>query len=208
VSQPFSLRLLLHVDNNGVTRLLKEAIQMFAEGTFTPGAGGVGDLTAPGRYVLLTDDTLIPKFVGAHVVDGQSAGQRVSTADFDFPSTTAENYLTMTGSFAFDSLVTTTITLSANHPTNPFRHKFHPDHDNLAADYQSVAPRPEVYEIIRQVQLKPTSVDPTGKTVPNYGDNVIAGTYREVVSGLHRVNIVTEGTFSLQRISHVGVLNQ
>lgn len=207
-AQDFRLRLLLHVDTNGVTRLLKEVTHMVAAASFTTDGDGVREVDVPARDVLVTDETLIPQFGGVRVVDGKAIGRRLSTADYDFPSTSATKFLNLTGYFATSNTVSGTITLSPNLPTNPFRHKYHPDHDNLAADFRSVAAREEVYEVTRAIELMITEQDPSGKTPPGYGDEVIGGTYKETVSGLHRVNIVTSGTFSLRRMSRVGVLNR
>jgi hypothetical protein len=207
-AQEFRLRLMLHVDNNGQTRLLKEVTHMIAPGTFTTDVDGVREVATPPRDVLVTDETLIPQFGGVRMVDGKATGRRLSTADFDFPSTSSTKFLDMDGYFAVGNIVSGLITLSPNMPTNPFRHKYHPDHDNLAADFRSVAPREEVYEIQRSIELMITAQDPTGKTPPGYGDEVVGGTYRETLYGLHRVNIVTSGTFSLRRLSRTGVLNQ
>jgi hypothetical protein len=207
VAQAFKLKLMLHVDTNGTTRLLKEVIQMFAAGATVPDTDG-GNTQTPGHYVLLTDESLIPRFGGAQVVDGKSIGRRISTADYDFPSPPTNNFLAVSGQFAISNLLTTSITLSPNFPTNPFRHKFHPDHDNLGPDFKQTAARPEVYEVRRDIEIMPTPTDPGGKTAPEYGDDTIGGTYKETVMGLHKTNIVTAGTFSLKRISSVGVLNK
>lgn len=207
VAQPFKLKLMLHVDTNGATRLLKEVIQMFSAGTLTPDTDGV-NIQGPGHYVLLTDETMIPRFGGAQVVDNKSIGRRISTADYDFPSTPTNNFLVLNGQFATSNLLTTSITLSPNFPTNPFRHKFHPDHDNLGPDFKQISARPEVYEVRRDIEIMPTATDPGGKTPPGYGDDTIGGTYKETLTGLHKTNIVTGGTFSLKRVSNIGVLNK
>jgi hypothetical protein len=50
-----NLRVLLHVDANGQTRLLKEVIQMWRDGTYTNDGSGNLVVAKPGQYVLLTD---------------------------------------------------------------------------------------------------------------------------------------------------------
>jgi hypothetical protein len=43
---------------------------------------------------------------------------------------------------------------------------------------------------------------------PGYNERVLQGIYRETVTGLHRTNIVTSGTFRLNRIVTTGTLNE
>ena len=89
----------------------------------------------PGRYVLLTDDTLIPRFQGAAVRDGEPVGRRLSTVGYDFPTDPTNNFLNLAGFFTFGQKLSGTLMLPFDHPTNPYRHKFHPDHDNLNARF-------------------------------------------------------------------------
>jgi hypothetical protein len=201
-ARDFNLRLLLHVATDGTTRLLKEVVQMWQNGTATNNADGYGVVATPGRYVLVTDDTLLPQFTGATLRDGVPVGRRMSTAAFDF----AGNELVLSGIFATNNSVSGSITISPNSPTNPFRHKYHPDHDNLNASYSGTADPPEVYTIQRsfQLQFNPAPAN----APPGYGYQQIGGTYTETFSGLHRTNIVVSGPFTLQRISTIGVLNQ
>lgn len=208
VASPLNMKLLLHVDTNGVTRLLKEVVVMFASGVYTNDTDGVGELAQPGHYVLVTDDSLLAQFNGAAVIDGKSVGRRLSTVDYDFASTSAANFLAMSGSFAVSNTLTASIVLSSSFPTNPFRHKFHPDHDELGPDFKTAALHPEVYEITRTIALSPTATDPSGTTPPGYGDVQLSGTYQETIQGLHKALIVTSGTFTLRRVNQIGVLNQ
>ena len=70
------LRLLLHVDAAGRTRLLKEVIEMWQDGTTTNDASGTAIIDRPGRYVLLTDDSLVGKYTGISARDGVPVGRR------------------------------------------------------------------------------------------------------------------------------------
>lgn len=206
----FDLRLLVHVDTNGVTRLLREVIQMFQNGTTTNNALGQAVLSQPGRYVLLTDDTLLPLYQGATVRDGVPVGRRFSTSSFDFDPPGGTNYITMSGTFGISNSVGCTITLQPTTPTNPFLHRYHPDHDNLDGNYQPIVQgAPEVFTIVRQIQLRFTSTDPTGQTIdPDYGYRSIGGNYSETVSGLHNNSLVCSGIFHLTKVIDTSVLNQ
>ena len=90
-------------------------------------------------------------------------------------------------------------------PTNPFRHKYHPDHDNLDITFS-----PSRRGLSRDASdwLTPTPTDPTQFSNADYGYSVIGGTYRETITGLHRDPLVTSGTFRLTRVANTGTLNQ
>lgn len=190
----FQFRLLLHVDNAGQTRLLKEVTQMWQEGTYKPDPNnsGLQVVDRPGRFVLLTNEALLTRYAGAALRNGQPVGRRLSSAAFDF----AGHALAMTGGFG--ERLTTTINLPAHFPTNPFLHKYHPDHNNLE----------EAYALTRQITLTFTATDPSGLPSVSWGDTESGGVYREVITGVHKHDIVVKGFFRLHRASLVPVLNQ
>ncbi len=202
----FSLRLLLHVDTNGTVRLLKDVVQMWQEATYGFDELGRSVQQTPGRYVLLTDETLVPRYRGAALRDGEMVGRRLSTADFPFPSTPANNFLPLAGTFAINNTVSGAYTLGANDPVNPFKHKYHPDHDNLDATFTSF--RSEAYDFSRAFQLTFTPTNTVGVTASDYGYTSLSGLYRETVHGLHRTDIVASGPFQLRRVISTPVLNQ
>ncbi len=183
------LRLLLHVDAAGQTRLLKEVIEMWQDGTTTNDASGTAIIDRPGRHVLLTDDSLVGRYTGVSARDGVPVGRRLSTAGFDF----AENELPMSGVFDIGSSVVATNTMSDTFARNPFKHRYHPDHQ-------------KGYEIRRVIGLEFGAAP--ANPPPGYGERVLDGIYRETVSGLHRTNIVVSGAFRLTRIATTAVLNQ
>lgn len=200
-----SMHLLLHVDTNGVTQLLKEVIQMWKDGTSTNAGGGLFATATPGRFVLLTEDSLIPQFKGAGLRDGLPVGRRLSTASYDWDGTNSS--VAMTGRFAVNNLLTCSLKVQPNTPTNPFRHKYHPDHDNLNARYDGPSLRPEAYAVTRDIALVLAPSD-TQASAADYGYSVIAGTYQEKFTGLHKEPLYVNGTFRLTRVATTGVLNQ
>jgi hypothetical protein len=202
----FNLRLIIHVDQNGIARLLKEVIQMWQDGTYTNDASGALVVAEPGHYVLVTDETKISQFKGVGLRDGSPVGRRISTAGLDFPSTVSSNYLIMDGAFAINNSLSATLKLEPGFATNPFKHKYHPDHDNMDAEFKNY--KEEAYAITRLLSLQFTPVDPTGQAALDYGYNTLAGTYQEVVSGLHKANLVASGKFRLTRICNINALNQ
>ncbi len=210
----FDLRLLIHVDTNGIARLLKEVIQMWQNGTTITNAAGYAVADQPGRYVLVTDDRLISKFQGATLRDGVAVGRRISSVGFDFEGGT-NNCLPLAGAFATTGTLRGTNVLEPDFATNPFRHKYHPDHDNLDADFLPLTAdatgAKEAYKITRRIELQFSIADPAGPTsiqTLDYGYKVIGGTYRETVIGLHKKPIVAQGSFRLTRVAVTGVLNQ
>jgi len=200
-----NLRLLLHVDTNGVTRLLREVMQMWTDGTYTNDVSGFRRTDQPGRFVLLTEDSLVPNYRGAARRDGQSVGRRLSTIGFDFDAGGATT-LALSGYFGVPNSLTGTLNMAATTPTNPFRHKYHPDHDNLDATFRNF--REEAYPVTRHIELQFTAQDPSGRAAPDYGYGVLGGTYRERVSGLHQEDLHVSGVFRLSRVVTTGVLNQ
>lgn len=202
---PLSLRLLVHVDANGQTRLLKEVLQMWRNGTYTNDGSGNLVVDKPGQYVLLTDDSLIPLFEGAALRDGESIGRRLSTIGYDFPSTPTNNFLNLSGMFGIGESLNGTLTLPPDHPTNPFKHKYHPDHDNLNAKFDK--PTTEVFSTTRVIQLDFSSTPLDGPAVPDFGYKEMGGIYRETITGVHKNAIHVSGIFRLSRISLIGELN-
>jgi hypothetical protein len=192
VAAPMNLRLLIHVDTNGVARLLKEVIQMWKEGTATNDVNGNAVADQPGRYVLLTDTALIPQYTGVTLRDGTSVGRRFSTATFDFPGSS----LRLAGLFAPNEFLRGTNSIVAESPTNPFRHKFHPDHKQPD----------QSFTVVREITMQ--LLGPGANAPPDYGHRKLRGHYSETVKGLHRTNIVTTGTFDLVRIASTPLLNQ
>lgn len=107
--------------------------------------------------------------------------------------------LPMSGNFA--SNLATEILLPANHPTNPFRHRRHPDHTTGI-------------DIRRLVNLSFQPVNGQALTRTGYGVDRITGIYAEEIHGLHKplgpaknVGLKVAGTFQLYRISQIDTLN-
>ena len=93
------------------------------------------------------------------------------------------------------------ISLPARHPTNPFRHRRHPDHT-------------AGLNIRRHLRLDFDGTPTNALERAGFGVDRITGVYREEVEGLHKplgpgknIGLKTEGTFELNRISLIDVLN-
>lgn len=192
-ASPLELVILLHVDpDTGETRLLKEVYQMWKDGV----VAREGVPAVPGTQVLLVDDALVPFYKGVAQSDGTSVGRRISAVGFDFPAS-PKRYVVCGGAVGPALVVNCTFTLPKEHPTNPYLHRYHPDHDNLGED--GTTPLAEAFDIDRGIAF---TFDAAG-AAPDYGSTLLTGTYRETLTGLTRPGspVILEGTFTLRRVS-------
>lgn len=204
VRKPFTQRVILHVDSAGQARLLKDVIQMWEQGTKVPSSvdPSLDEVDEPGRYVLLTDKDLVPLYTGAVNRGGRQVGLRYSTIAYDFPGLEQE----LTGTFEPGDQINTTLVIDPEMPTNPFKHRYHPDHDNLDAQFLNF--EQEAFQVTRDVRFIFTEEDPIGREPPGWGDSILGGVFEGSLSGLHRNTIFTSGIFRLRRVSAIPVLNQ
>lgn len=211
-SAEMNLSLILHQDSGNQVRLLKQVIMMYQEAAATPGAKG--------RYVLLTNDKLIPNYKGVAQRDGAGVGRRLSAVWYDYspgPDTDSDakfdnTALKCSGTISPAGTIVCKLVLESSssftHPTNPFLHRYHPDHDNLGNDYKAF--KQEVNRIERTMTL---TFDSTPQENPDnppvgWGVSVLGGTFTESVSGLARGPIKVQGTFTIKLASEVDRLNE
>ncbi len=197
----FQFPVIMHVDPNDNIYLLKEVVQLWKDPVMGPDPNS-GDpnsddeiVIEPGRFVLVTDPEIFQQFSGASLRDGQPRGRRISSAAFSFPDP-----IKMTGNFglAGNALnLDSPLTIGPDDPLNPFRHKFHPDHDDAA----------ESFQVKRDITFKFTSSPPEGPETPGWGDSDVGGEYTETITGIHEKSINVKGIFHLHRVSRIGVLN-
>lgn len=97
--------------------------------------------------------------------------------------------------------LTATLYLPANHPTNPFRHRRHPDHSSG-------------FDIRRTIRIDFDGSTTQSLNHVGFGVDKITGTYREEIAGLHKplgpqqtIGLKVEGKFELNRISFIDTLN-
>jgi len=192
---PIDLRLLLHQDSNSTVRLLKEVITMNMYDNKT------GEL----RRALFTDHTQIAKFR----LPAEPEGVRVSAVGFDFEGP----YKACEGAISTSGTVNCQFDLLSDHPTNPFLHRYHPDHDNLDPRYENSAQ--EAYPITRNITIEfenrypPDKYEPMRTPPPKWGHTMLGGTYKETIGGLHREGgIEVSGPFILQRVSERDKMNE
>jgi hypothetical protein len=109
------------------------------------------------------------------------------------------NEALLSGQMAAGGVVTGRIYLGASHPTNPFRHRRHPDHTIGLT-------------VSRHLTLE---LGTNGTQQVGFGVDRLSGIYKEEIFGLHKplgpdqnIGLKTEGTFTLNRVSLVDRLNQ
>lgn len=136
--------------------------------------------------------------------------QRISSAAFSLDDALAANgRVTDPG-----GLLNFAIAIGANDPLNPYKHKYHPDHDNLdarfnAIDLNTVPPHLwESYAVQRRIGLTLTD-DPPGFSGAeaaavalelDWGGTTWGGLYKEVVQGIHKNAITARGYFVIQHV--------
>lgn len=188
---PFTFRVILHVDEYGVTRLMKEAFL-----ASTPGQANQ----------LLASRTAAINFRAQHP---DAKIRRISSANFPF----AEPKALGGGSFGTaDAILAGTILQGHDDKTNPFVHHYHPDHDNVefnngtmmikenhgaegTGDYESWA-------VQRDLSFTFAGSDPVGAN-QQWNISVTGGIYVESITGLNKTEIKTRGAFRLNKVSEV-----
>jgi len=201
----FLMRVIVHVDGQGTARLLQHVTQMWKEGTYRPDPADPTKqvVDEPGRYVLIADDSLLPQFAGSGLRDGSAVGRRVSSASFAF-----RDPIPMESGGAFGRSLDFRVTLGYRDPLNPFAHRYHPDHDNKDERFERVLDESaESWDVTRDLRFEFTAEDPDRLALPGWGDLRAGGMFRETIHGIHRDDIRVEGTFRLERVSTVSILD-
>lgn len=193
VPTPFSLRTLMHVPDTGSVKLLS---QVFL-GKLAPPTNGYG---------LCAVESLLKQ-------DEKSSAQRLVAAHMPL-TLPVSGTGSVAGSLEFE------VQIPYNDPTNPFLHRYHPDHDNKDARFQNLTPLNgkdgtnallsdgvEAPAITRVCTFTFTASPPPGSSVTSgWGSAVIGGTYSEAITGIHKEALTLTGTFELRRASEIGVL--
>ena len=95
--------------------------------------------------VIVTQPGLLANFDGITPRGSRMTGQRFSSSTFPVP---AAGQILADGTGGW---LTGSWTMDANAPGNPFRHKYHPDHDNLNASFSAY--QQEAYPVTRHIQM-------------------------------------------------------
>jgi hypothetical protein len=177
----FPLRLILHAGSDGDYRLLSSAV-----------IAALQDASSNTVNRIYTD--------GSHVPAGATIVTRVSSAAF---GRIAPVGLVGPG---FLSALSGSYVIDYDDPLNPFKHIYHPDHDNLDANRQKLPEGLESFTISNRVQFTWNTVpDPVLGGTLWRPDESVTGTYEHTISNLRHTPITLRGAFTLRRVSRVGV---
>lgn len=177
-TRSFPLRVLLHVDADGTTRLLSQAF--------------VGTLAAEGNLLgVCTRESAL-------LADKKSEALRLVSSTMPL-----DRVIVGTGSFAIGATLAHTVTIPFDDPTNPFVHAYHPDHDNRDARFAPLGAGVESYDLTRRLTFTFTSSPPNGSSISGWGSTIYGGTYAETVEGLNKNPLTVGGTFTLRRVSEI-----
>ena len=185
-AQPFPLVFLIHVDDQGLARMLPQVF--------------VGKLAKAGNPLglCLNEDLVL-----------SAAASGVQPRRYVSAQLPAVAYLDGQGSVVNGSTVTWNVSVPHNDPTNPFVHTYHPDHDNLDASFSIGLPSGvESYTIQRTCGFTFTGTPPNGASIEGWGTTILGGTYAELIQGLNgRQALSVGGSFVMRRISEISAID-
>lgn len=191
VAAPFPLRLIVHTD--GTTSTLLQQVYY-----------GRDAATKTNLVIATSQSALDPGQLGS--------ARRIST--IDLPLGVRDVAANPLGAGQVVSFVDN---LRWDEPkSNPFIHEYHPDHDNLDADFSGLPQGQESYGVTRTITLTPAQPSGTDFASVAAASGSLRGTYSEAIKfqGATRLggakaqtrNVDVSGDFILSRISDIPVL--
>ncbi len=210
----FEYRIMIHVDSQGTARLLNEVTQLFRPGQIAsdPQEPALDVVEEPGRYILYTPSApqALVNEIGTTILpgtlrDGRPFARRISTAAYSLLNASGkaeEPILASTGAFgATGTELTTTLVIEDTETTNPFHHKYHPQHG-----WSEYSPD---WTVNWQMSFTFTEESPDGRSVAGWGDSQVGGDFEQILTGLvkEQNSIRATGYFLLQRASIVAQMN-
>ena len=240
-AQAFPLRVIVHIDAEDRFTLVSQVVQLFEPGSSQTVTVDVrnadGQVTGqreeevtcvPGRTVLITRDELFSNYEGLALRGDDFVGNRLSTVAYDFGEVMEDErerklYAQPLTFDPSNGRLDTLIRLRADSASNPFFHRFHPDHDNRDEFFVPLPGPEEVPEISRTIALYlcdtpgtflndepwlPTS-DPACdlQADPAAGSDLLAGKFEDLIIGLHDKPVRARGDLRLRRLAAEDQLN-
>lgn len=190
VARPLPLRLIIHLDEALNPNLLQRVY-------YGKGSGS--------KTIIATQEGLLdPASIGS--------ARRLSAAHLPFALTNSgwsgSRVANDNGSFRFSF----SLAVDPNdHASNPFLHTFHPDHDNLKADFRTVeAPGVESYGVLRQIVIQPDPSAATDFASRSGGSDTLSGVYSETMTfkakGASSFEYFLSGRVTLSKVSSISTL--
>jgi hypothetical protein len=193
VASPYPLRLIMHRDQSGDVKLMQRVY--------------VGIL--PGNVAgIATRENLL---------QAGSVANAARISSIHLPASEQNLPWTFTGDLKQGQTVQSTVPVQIDHndhESNPFLHTYHPDHDNLVADFASVQPvGSESYSIKRDIKLTFNTSGNDFNSLTRSGKR-LSGIYEETLTlvGLAGAAPVNEksysmkGVFVINRVSDIATL--
>jgi hypothetical protein len=186
VARPFPLRLIVHNSGSSV-KLLQKVYHGVGQGSNT--------------VIATREDLLLPALVGE--------ARRISSVHF--PTSAGNIPWDFTGALQPGGSLTVNVPLSYDdQSSNPFLHTYHPDHDNLDAQFTSTQARgAESYGVTRELTLSVTAPENDFDSLTQ-GTQEVSGNYAELITfqarGAQTRQYSVLGTFTLKRISDIATL--
>jgi len=181
-SAPLSFRIIVHQNSNGVARLLRKATVMMKRADTT-------------NLVVITDDKLIPQFLSGETSDNSVEGQRFSSVVFGMRQPEIMTYDQGGKSLSAD------VFIGYNDPLSPFKHLYHPDHNNLENYEKKLPEGVESFDVTRNIKLLFSAEPVEGASATAWGDTVVGGTYSEAIDGLYHKTLNVSGKFVLNQVT-------
>lgn len=192
VASPYSLRLIMHYDGGTNVTLMQRVY--------------LGLDPSSNQVVALRQSLLDPAQL--------STAHRISSVHFPWsPEANNTGWISQSGSLREGGSLLFSVPLRAdNAASNPFIHTYHPDHDNLDAQFQNPASAgSESYDILRQISMQ---VNPPGNDFNALTSRAtkLSGNYHETITVTgapsQSRSFDIGGAFSLNRISPIPVLTK
>lgn len=190
VPRPMQARLIVHVDDLGVARLLSQVF--------------LGKLNSPplNAYGICTKES------GLLATEKKSAS-RIFAAHLPLDRVLGDSGAGNSGNITpGGAAMTRRVSIPYNDRTNPFVHAYHPDHDNKGPGPSNAAVSlpagVESHDLVRDISLAFSASAPAGSSPAGWGSTRVGGTYSETFTGLHRQTITVTGSFELRRVSEIG----
>jgi hypothetical protein len=94
------------------------------------------------------------------------------------------------------------VNLGHDEESNPFVHRYHPDHDNFDAHYEDKLPSgQESFKIDRAVTFTFHVTEPSDPSEDSFGLKTLTGSYDEYIRNLRSDDLYVSGPFTLHRVS-------